>query len=86
MTILAPSTIPLIADQIRMFGIVTLSSEAAHELLHRAAQSYRQEILLEQIATGEGDASRWAKRIIEDEKRTRPKLKYPARLVKIEVA
>jgi hypothetical protein len=86
MTILAPSTIPLIEDRIRMLGTVTLSAEAAYELLHRAAQSYRQEVLLEQIAKGEGDASRWAKRIIEDEKRTRPKLKYPSQLVKIEVA
>lgn len=89
MTILAPETLPLIEDRLRLFSTVTLSAEIAHELLHRAAQSYRQEILLEQIATGGAsnvDFSKWAARVIEEEKRTRPTLRYPSRLVKIEVA
>ena len=58
-------------------------------MLHRAAQSYRQEILLEQIAGGgasNADFAKWATRVIGDEKRARPQLKYPNRLVKIEVA
>jgi hypothetical protein len=89
MTVLSSAAIPLIEDQIRMFGTVTLSSEAAHELLHRAAQSYAMQLTLEQIAregTPNADAARWAARVIADEKRTRPKLKFPALLVKIEVA
>jgi hypothetical protein len=44
---------------------------------------------LEQIAGGAAsnvDFAKWAQRVIADEIRTRPKLKYPSRLVKIEVA
>lgn len=39
MTILSSATVPLIADQIRLFGTVRLSAEAAHELLHREGGS-----------------------------------------------
>jgi hypothetical protein len=88
MTILSRDTIPLIEDRLRLFGTVTLSAEVAHELLHRAAQSYRQQLLLEQISQGaasNANYARWAARVIEDEKRTRPKLKFPDRLVTIEV-
>jgi hypothetical protein len=85
MTTLSPDTLPLIADRLRLFGTVTLSSETAHELLHRAAQSYRQQILLEQLAKGNDQASQWATRVLADEKKARPKLRYPNRLVKIEV-
>ena len=86
MTNLSPDTLPLIADRLRLFGTVTLSSETAHELLHRAAQSYRQELVLNQIAQGNGQPSEWARRVIADDKRDRPKLKHPSRLVKIEIA
>ena len=88
MTILAPTTIDLIEDRIRMLGSVTLSAEVCHELLHRAAQSYRMQILLEQAAK-EGPANvdfqKWCARILADEKRDRPRLKFPPRLVTIEV-
>jgi hypothetical protein len=89
MTVLPPTTIDLIADRIKMLGTVTLSAEVCHELLHRAAQSYRMELVLAQMAkesASKTDCSKWARRVIEDEKRDRPKLKYPSRLVKIEVA
>jgi hypothetical protein len=86
MTILAPLTIPVIADQIRKFGTVTLSAETAHELSHRAAHSYTMEITLDRISKGDSKEAEWSRRVLVDEKRTRPKLKFPSRLVKIEVA
>jgi hypothetical protein len=86
MTILAPSTIPLINDRLRMVGTVTLSAEVATELLSRAASSYSMEIVLSQIATGDGREAAWAKRTLTDLERARPKLRYPSRLVKFEVA
>jgi hypothetical protein len=86
MTILARSTIPLIADQLKMFKTVTLSAFTAHEVLHRAAASYSMEIVLAQIAQGEGREAEWARRTLVEINEARPKLKYPDRLVKIEVA
>lgn len=86
MTILPSSTIPLIADQLNLYGEVTLAASAAHEVLQRAANSYQMELVLSQIATGNGREAAMAKRTLSDMEKGRPSLRYPSRLVKIEVA
>jgi hypothetical protein len=81
--------IPLFADRIRILGELTISAENAHELFHGYQQYLSMKMTLEQISRGDAsnvDFSKWAARVISEEKRTRPKLKFPNRLVKIEVA
>jgi hypothetical protein len=85
MTVVSPDTVPVIRDRLNMLGEVQLSAIVAHELLDRAANSFRMEIVLEQIAKGEGREAKWAKRVLADINRERPRLKYSSRLVKIEV-
>jgi hypothetical protein len=81
-------TIPLYQDRLNILGELTLSAGNAAELMHGYRQFLTMRMTLEQIAAGERsnvDFAHWAQRVIADEKRTRPKLRYPSRLVKIEV-
>src|ERR1700733_817031 len=89
MTEIPRDTIPLYQDRLNMLGELTLSAANAAELMHGYRQFLTMRMTLEQIAAGERsnvDFAAWANRVLADEKRTRPKLKFPCRLVKIEVA
>lgn len=79
-------TIPIIADRGKLFGEVILSAAVFQELCHRAGHSFHLARTLEQIGKGEGRDSEWARRTLADMERSRPRLKFPNRLIKVEVA
>jgi hypothetical protein len=80
---MTPDTPAIIADRGKLFGEVALSAEVFHELCHRAGQSFQLARTLEQIGQGQGREAEWAKRSLADMEKTRPKLRYPNRLVKL---
>jgi hypothetical protein len=86
MTTLPRTTVPLIADRLNIHREVTLSALTAHEVLHRADASFEMELTLRQIGQGEGREAEWARKVLQNFDQTQPKLKYPSRLVRIEVA
>jgi len=90
MTDIPRNHLDLYEDRLLMFSQVPLSYANARQLMHQARQFLTMRTTLEQIASGgrsNVDFSQWAKRILDEEKAGRPKVKRRSSpLVKLEVA
>jgi hypothetical protein len=81
-------TIPLYQDRLNMLGELRLSAANAAELMHGYRNFLTMRMTLEQISQGAAsnvDFAKWSAQVLAEEKQSRPKLKFPSRLVKIEV-